>query len=93
MKVWQRPEPPGAPQRKRNPSAAKESYRWLEGSQSACAVKQACPATLVVNRADREGDLQAWLVDALRREPGQRAEGIMRATCDRRRAPGAVPRY
>jgi hypothetical protein len=31
MKVWQRPEEPVAQQRKRNPIAEKESYRWLEG--------------------------------------------------------------
>jgi hypothetical protein len=47
----------------------------------------------VVNIADREGDIQEWLVDAMRREPDQRAEWIMRATCHRRLAPGAVQRY
>ena len=44
-KVWQRPERPVAQARKRQPSEDKESYRWLEGYQRACEVKQACPAT------------------------------------------------
>jgi hypothetical protein len=48
---------------------------------------------LVVNMAERAGDLQEWLVDVLRREPGQRAECIIRAKEDRRLAPGAAPRY
>jgi hypothetical protein len=43
--------------------------------------------------ADREGDIQEWLVDAMRREPHQRAEVIIRAKCNRRLAPGAAQRY
>jgi len=93
MKVWRRPEQPGAPQRPRNPIAEQERYRWLEGDQCACAVKQACPATLVVNVADREGDIRAWLVEVLRREPGHRAACLIRAKENRRRAPGAAQRY
>jgi hypothetical protein len=93
MKVWQRPEQPVAQQRKNKPMAEKESYRWLEGYHCACAVKQACPTTLVVNMADREGDIQEWFVDALRREPDQRAEWIIRAKENRRLAPGATQRY
>jgi hypothetical protein len=93
MKVWPRPEPPVAQPRKSKPMAAQERYRWLEGYHGACAVKQACPATLVVNRADRDGDLPEWCVDVLRREPGQRAECLLRATENRRLAPGAAPRY
>jgi Transposase DNA-binding/Transposase Tn5 dimerisation domain len=93
MKVWQRPEQPVAQQRKSKPIAGKESYRWLEGYHCACEVKQACPATLVVNLADREGDIQEWFVEVLRREPGQRAECIIRAKENRRLAPGAAQRY
>jgi hypothetical protein len=29
LKMWQRPEPPVAQERHRNPRAAKESSRWL----------------------------------------------------------------
>jgi hypothetical protein len=93
MKVWQRPAQPIARQRKSTPIEEKESYRWREGYQGACEVKQACPATLVVNMADREGDIQEWLVDAGRRAPSQRAEVIIRAKENRRLAPGAAQRY
>jgi hypothetical protein len=48
---------------------------------------------LVVNIADREGDIQEWLVDAMGREPDQGAECIIRAKCNRRLAPGAAQRY
>jgi hypothetical protein len=43
--------------------------------------------------AAREGDLQEWFVDVMRREPGQRAECIVRAKANRRLAPGAAQRY
>ena len=43
--------------------------------------------------ADREGDIQEWWVDAMRREPDQRAEVLSRAKCHRRLAPGAAQRY
>jgi hypothetical protein len=93
MQVWQRPEQPGARQRKNKPIAEQESDRWLEGYQGACAVNQACPTTWVVHMADREGDIQEWCVDALRREPGQRAEWSSRAKEKRRLAPGATQQY
>lgn len=93
MQGWPRPEQPVGQQRKRQPMAEQERDRWREGSQCACKVKQACPATLGVTMADRAGDSQAWLVDARRRAPAQRAEGIMRAKCQRRLAPGAGQRY
>jgi Transposase Tn5 dimerisation domain len=93
MQRWQRPEEPVAPQRQRQPLEEQESSRWLEGDQDACKVKQAWPAPLVVNMAERAGDRQAWLVDARRRKPPQRAEGLIRAKCNRRLAPGAAQRY
>jgi hypothetical protein len=46
-----------------------------------------------VNVADREGDLHAWFLDAMRRVPEERAECIIRAKCDRRRATEPAPRY
>jgi len=52
LEVWQRPEQPVAQQRQNKPIVEKESYRWLQGYQGACAFKQACPATVVVNMAD-----------------------------------------
>src|SRR5262245_40782778 len=93
MQVWQRPEEPGAQPRKSKPIEEKERSRWLEGYRGAWEIKQTCPATLVGNMADREGDIQEWWVDAMRREPDQRAEVLSRAKCHRRLAPGAAQRY
>jgi hypothetical protein len=89
-KGWQRPEEPGAQQRKRKPIEEKESSRGVEGYRGACEVTQACPATLVVHMAEREGAIQEWLVDAMRRAPRQQAEVIIRAKWHRRFAPGAA---
>jgi hypothetical protein len=93
MPRWPRPARPVAQQRTRNPIAEQERSRWLEGDHCACAVQQACPAPLGGNMAARAGDIQAWVVDGLRRAPGQRAECSMRAKENRRLAPGAAPRY
>jgi IS4 transposase len=93
LKMWQRPEQPVAQERHRKPLAAKESSRWLEGYQLACEVQQSCPDTLVVKVADREGDMHEWFLDAWRRLPGERAEFIIRAKCNRRLAKGQEPRY
>jgi Transposase DNA-binding/Transposase Tn5 dimerisation domain len=93
LKVWQRPEQPVAQERHRKPIEENESYRWLEGYQLACEVQQSCPDTLVVNVADREGDIHEWFLDAMRRLPGERAEFIIRAKCNRRLAKGQEPSY
>jgi Transposase Tn5 dimerisation domain len=93
LKVWQRPAQPVAQERHRKPIAEKESYRWLQGYQLACEVQQNCPNTLVVNVADREGDIQEWFLDAAGRTPGERAEFIIRAKCDRRIAKGKDASY
>jgi hypothetical protein len=93
LKVWQRPEQPVAQERHRTPLEAQERYRWLEGYALACEVQQSCPDTLVVNVADREGDMHAWCLDAMQRLPGERAECIIRATCHQRLAKGQEPSY
>jgi hypothetical protein len=90
---WQRPEQPVAQARKRKPIEEKERYRWLAGYTLACEVKPTCPATLVVNVADREGDIHEWFVDALRRLPGARAAFLLRAKCHRRLVKGKAQRY
>jgi hypothetical protein len=92
MQGWQRPEEPIAQQRTRKPLEAPERYRWLAGYQGAGKGTPACPPPFGVNGADRAGDIQEWLVDARRREPPQRAEGSIRATGQRRLAPGAAQR-
>jgi hypothetical protein len=93
LKMWQRPEPPVAQARHRNPLEAQERSRWVEGYQLACEVQQRCPETLVVSVAEREGDLHEGCLDALQRLPGERAEFISRAQGHRRLAKGTAPRY
>lgn len=90
MQVWQRPEPPVAQPRHSNPMEEPERYRRLAEDQCACAVKQAYPATVGVNLAERAGDIQAWCVDAMRREPDQRPACLRRAQGHRRLTPGAA---
>jgi Transposase DDE domain len=92
LKMWPRPEPPVVQERHRKPLAEQESSRWLEGYQLVCEVQQRGPETLVVNLADREGDMHEWLLEAMRRVPGERAEGIIRAKGHRRLAKGQEPR-
>jgi hypothetical protein len=84
LKVWQRPAPPVAHERHRTPMAEQERDRWLRGDQLACEVPQSCPDALVVQVADRAGEMQEWLLEAARRSPGERAEFIIRAKGDRR---------
>lgn len=93
MQGWPRPAQPVAPQCHHQPIAAQERDRWLAGSQDACEVTQACRTPCVVRMADRAGAMQDWGMDAMRREPDQRAACLMRATCDRHLAPGAAQRY
>jgi Transposase Tn5 dimerisation domain len=92
LQVWQRPAQPVAQARHRQLIEAKERSRWLQGYQPACEVQPRCPDTDAVNGADREGDAQEWCLDAVRRGPGERAELIIRATCNRRIAPRKEPR-
>jgi hypothetical protein len=54
--------------------------------------RQSCETCVRFN-ADRKGDIQEWFVEAMSREPSQRAEFIIRARCNRRIMPGAVQRY
>jgi len=75
-------------QRTSKPIAEQERYRWLAGDRGAWEITQTCPATLGVNLADREGDIQEWLVAARRREPPQRAEVSIRACTPWFGAPG-----
>ena len=89
LRMWQRPEEPVAQERSHKPIEDKESYRWLEGYELACEVQQRCPETLVVNVADREGDIHEWFLARRSRAGGHRAEFIIRAKGNRRIAKGA----
>jgi hypothetical protein len=81
---WQRPEEPIGHQRKHRPLEAKESQRWLRGYELACQVQRHCPQTLVINMADREGDIHDWCLEATNRPAPERAAVIIRAKCNRR---------
>ena len=83
-KIWQRPEEKTAHLRDKKPVSEKESYRWLEGYETACQVQTDCPDTLIVNIADREGDIHDWFLDAQQRRENTRAHYIIRAKCNRR---------
>src|SRR5262249_12079987 len=93
LRMWQRPEEPVAHERARKPIADKGSYRWLEGYQLGCEVQQRCPDTLVVNVADREGDIHECFLEAMSRAAVERAEFIIRAKCNRRIAQGQGHSY
>ncbi len=69
-------------ERKSKPIEEKESYRWLEGYQRACAVAEQAPQTMVVSISDSEGDIYECFLEGEPRE-GRRAEWIVRACQDR----------
>ena len=91
MTLWPRPEPPVAQERHRKPIAENERSRWRHGYQRACEVQPRGPDTLVVSGADREGAIQEWFLEALRRAPEARAEFSIRAKCTRRIGTGPPP--
>lgn len=86
---WQRPQERTGRRRERCLLEEKESYRWLLGYDMACALQALNPDTLVVNVADREGDIYEWFLAGQFDEkvPG-RAGYLIRAKCNRRVAPG-----
>jgi hypothetical protein len=87
---WQRPEKPVGHERHKKAIEEKESYRWLLGYEMACAVQSRYPETLVVNIADREGDIHEWfLAGEFDAEGADRAGYVIRAKCDRRVSTGS----
>lgn len=82
---WQRPETRTGRQRAVRSLEAKESYRWLLGYEMACAAQALHPDTLVVNVADREGDIYEWfLAGECTQAIPDRAGYLIRAKCNRR---------
>jgi hypothetical protein len=63
---------------KRQPIEEKESFRWLEGYQQACASAAECPDTRIVSVADREADIYDIFLDA-QNQTNPRADYIIRA--------------
>lgn len=70
-------------ERRQKPFAEKESYRWLEGYETACQIAAEAPNTKVVCVSDSEGDIYECFLAGVR-EDVQRAEWIVRAGQDDR---------
>ncbi len=91
---WQRPKKAVGHRRKQRPIEQKESVRWLLGYEMACAVQALNPEALVVNIADREGDIHEWFLDGgLDDVCPDRAGYLIRAKCNRRVAKGKKNSY
>ena len=93
VKLWQRPEKAVAHLRSKKAIEEKESFRWLESFRIACEVQRACPETLIINVADREGDIHEVFLEATREPREEQAEFLIRAKCNRRIAKGDVHSY
>ena len=64
------------------PIEEKESYRWLQAYEDAADIAAMLADTRVINVTDREGDMFE-LFDLRRRQPGRKAELLVRAKWDR----------
>lgn len=64
------------------PIEQKDSYRWLEAYRDANAIATLLPDTRIVSVTDREGDMFE-LFDLRRRQPGAKADLLVRAKWDR----------
>ncbi|MBU1700189.1 MAG: IS4 family transposase [Candidatus Eisenbacteria bacterium] len=69
--------------RARKPIEAKESNRWIEGYLTACQIQEWIKEIKVINVADREGDIYELFVQWQRRNPGERADWIIRSRLNR----------
>lgn len=83
-KLWARDAAdfPKSKSHRSQPIQEKESYRWIEGYQQACAVAEQVPQTQVISISDSEGDIYEYFAAAAAR-PGIKAEFIIRACQNR----------
>jgi hypothetical protein len=70
-------------QRNRLPRARKESQKWMDSFQACQQAAAQCPQTLLVNVADREGDLYDLFAAALAPSDSPRVEVLVRAQHNR----------
>jgi hypothetical protein len=70
-------------QRNRTPRAQKESQKWLESLSACQAAAAQCAGTMLVNLADREGDLYDLFQQALGPTGGPAVHLLVRAQHDR----------
>ena len=75
-----------AAQRHRRKLAQKESHKWVESLAACQALAPRCPQTLLVNVADREGDLYELFVQGLSAAVERRVHLLVRARHDRKLA-------
>lgn len=75
-----------AQQRQARPIAEKESYKWLDSLSACQQVAAQCPETLLVNVADREGDLYDLFAQALAPTEEPKVHLLVRSRHDRRLA-------
>jgi len=68
--------------------APKESFKWVKSLQACQAWALECPQTLLVNVADREGDLYELFEQALKVSGSRQVPLLVRAHHDRRLADG-----
>jgi Transposase Tn5 dimerisation domain/Transposase DNA-binding len=74
-----------AAQRKQKPIEEKESFRWLAGYRTGCAVATACPQTQIIVASDSESDIYECIVAGQQpaAEGQRKADWIIRACQDR----------
>lgn len=75
-----------AKQRHSKPIAEKESHKWLDSLSACQQVAAQCPETLLVNVADREGDLYDLFAQALAPTEDPRVHLLVRSNHNRRLA-------
>ena len=81
---WARETPSPRAERHGKGVDEKESGRWIDSYQDSCALQALLPDTLLVNLADREGDVYEWFAECADHAPAMRAQWIVRAAQDRR---------
>jgi hypothetical protein len=81
--IWERTEKSPRSERRNKPINEKESSIWLDGYHTACEISSQVPETLIVNIADREGDIYEWFLETEEYSHDTRAEWIIRAAQNR----------
>ena len=81
---WSRGQPSPRGERRHKGVDEKESRHWIDSYQDSCALQALMPDTLLVNLADREGDVYERFAEYEDHAPAVRAQWIVRAAQDRR---------
>ena len=80
---WSREEPSLRKERRNKGVDEKESSHWIDSYQDSCALQGQLPGTIIVNMADREGDIYEWFAEYADHTPEMRAQWIVRAAQNR----------